>query len=154
MTIKQWVYNPVLLHLPQPHLHPGKNCHQKVYHFKLFEFWQERQNHDISDSLTEFSLSLGNKNTPSFVKGAEELKTWMEPTSSLRVCSKRICLKSLVKANICPEPPWGAKETISIWGADSKEKETSFLLVTALWHKLPQQQCLLSTFLYRLRRSW
>lgn len=35
-----------------------------------------------------------------------------------------------------------------------KGKVTAFLLTTALQHKLPQQQCLLSTFPQRLWRSW
>lgn len=61
----------MLLHLPQPHFCPEK-LSPKVDHFKVFQLWQDQQNHKILESLTEFSLSPGKKNqktTLPFVMG-------------------------------------------------------------------------------------
>lgn len=61
----------MLLHLPQPHFCPEK-LSPKVDHFKVFQLWQDQQNHKILESLTEFSLSPGKKkkkNTSPFVMG-------------------------------------------------------------------------------------
>lgn len=156
MTIKQWMYNTVLLRLPQPHLCSGKlppkspSLQGISVLARSMESWNFRL-------LNRISSVTGHKKNP----------------TTLILCDGSWGVKNMNGINVIiigvfqedlPQNPGEcehlssttlrAKETISIGSANSKEKMTTFLLKTALQHKLPQRQCHLSTFPYRLWRSW
>lgn len=96
----------------------------------------------------------------SFLMGVEECKNihvtnvTVKDVSQEVVTQLRMCLKSLVEATICLAPSSGANETISMTVVKSEENKANFPLTTAVWHKLSQLQCPLSTSLYRVWSSW